>query len=225
MLHTSFSYFDITVIGIMALSCLFAFWRGFVKEILSLGAWIGAGIITIYYFPGVAEDLQPHFKKPIVAAGIATLTLYITSLLLFSMVNALILRFVKQGSDVGFLDNSLGLFFGAFRGAFILSLGFFLLTMVLPKDEYPEWVAGAKTRPLVEQGAVLLAAAAPEYLRELSPLSADVPPTKHRLALFRKNEEKGMETDVSTAKKENDADGEQMKELIKRIDQMEGPAR
>ncbi len=63
MIETHLNIFDAAVLGIMALSCLFAFYRGFVREVLSLGAWIGAGIITIYYFPQVAEKLQPHFQK------------------------------------------------------------------------------------------------------------------------------------------------------------------
>lgn len=188
MISTHVSYFDALVLAVMGLSCLFAFWRGFVKEILSLGAWIGAGLLTIYYFPDVAKQMEPHFKSPMLAAGIATLTLYITALLLFSMINAIILRFVKEGSDVGFLDNSLGLLFGAFRGAFILSLAYFLMTMSMPREEYPEWINEAKTRPFVEEGARLLAMAAPNYLRELSPLAHedDADAKGKRVALFGK---------------------------------------
>lgn len=216
MFSASLSYFDIAVLGVMALSCIFAFWRGFVKEILSLGAWIGAGLITIYYFPSLAQQLQPHFKSTVVAAGLATLILYITALLLFSMMNAVILRFMKQGSDVGFLDNSLGLFFGAFRGAFILSLAFFVFTMVVPKGEYPGWMENAYTLPSVEKGATYLAQAAPEYLRELSPLGSEEHAKTARVPLFKNRAEPESDKKV---------DGEQMRELMNRIDTMQGPAR
>src|SRR6185436_15629179 len=111
MVHASLSYFDAGVVAILALSCLFAFIRGFVKEMLSLGAWVGAGLITIYFFPDFAKRLEPSFKNPIVAAGMATLGLYITALLCFSIVNAIILKFLKEGSDVGILDNTFGLMF------------------------------------------------------------------------------------------------------------------
>lgn len=173
MIDATFSYFDAAVIAIMLLSCLFAFFRGFVKEILSLGAWIGAGLITIYYFPDVAKMLEPKFKNPIVATGVATLGLYISCLLVFSMINALILRFIKEGSDVGFLDNSLGLIFGAARGAFIVCLGYLLITMVMTEEEYPPWLKTAVTRGAVEEGAIILVKAAPHYLQELTPLSGE----------------------------------------------------
>jgi membrane protein required for colicin V production len=170
MIETHLNIFDATVIGILALSCLFAFFRGFVREILSLGAWIGAAIVTLYYFPEVAEKLQPHFKSPVVAAGVGTLGIYVTALVCFSIINMFILKFMKEGSDVGMLDNLLGLLFGAFRGAFIVSLGFFMITMAMHEDEYPHWISQSVTHPYVEKGALVLARMAPDYLREVSTL-------------------------------------------------------
>ena len=59
MIETHLNILDASVIGIMVLSCLFAFFRGLVREVLSLSAWVGAGIVTLYYFPAVAEKLHP----------------------------------------------------------------------------------------------------------------------------------------------------------------------
>ena len=42
---------DIIVIVVIALSALFAFARGFVKEALSIGAWAGAAAVTLYGLP------------------------------------------------------------------------------------------------------------------------------------------------------------------------------
>jgi len=168
MIETQLNIFDAIVICIMLMSCLFAFFRGFVREVLSLGAWIGAGFVTLYYFPQVAERLQPHFKTPFAAAGVATLSLYIGSLMGFSIINRILLKFIKSGSDVGMLDNLFGLCFGAFRGAFILSLGYFLISMALNKTEHPEWLKTAKTRPYVEQGAAMLVSLAPEYVKDIA---------------------------------------------------------
>lgn len=162
--------FDTTIIIIMVLSCLIAFFRGFVREILSLGAWVGAGIVTLHYFKPVAEYLKPHFKNDMVAAGMGSLGLYIVSLMGFSLLTMMLLKLMKSGKDVGMLDNILGLGFGAFRGAFIISLGFFILTIVMKKDEYPDWLKESVTRTHVEQGATLLASVSPKYLRELSSL-------------------------------------------------------
>jgi membrane protein required for colicin V production len=170
MIETHMNIFDSIVIGIMLLSCVFAFFRGFVREVLSLGAWIGAAIVTVYYFPEATQLIKPHFKSEVGAAGVGTLGLYITALIGFSLINMLIMKFFKSGSDIGMLDNGMGLVFGAARGAFIVSLGYFMLSIALPEKEYPDWLKQSVTRPYAEMGAIKLAQVAPEYLSEISTL-------------------------------------------------------
>lgn len=170
MIETQLSIFDAVVLGILVISCVFAFFRGFVREILSLGAWVGAALVTLYYFPDVAEELKPHFKTPVVAAGFATLGLYIGALMVFSLVNMLILKLLKSGDEVGPTDNILGLVFGAARGVFIIAVGYFILAMMLPSNENPEWLQKSLTLPYVEKSALLLARIAPEYLNDMAEL-------------------------------------------------------
>jgi len=170
MIETHLNLFDAVVICVLTLSCLFAFFRGFVREVLSLGAWIGAAIVTIYYFPVMAAHLRPHFKSAIGAAGVGTLIIYTGALIGFSLVNAVIIKYVRSGNDVGMLDNAMGFMFGAARGAFLISLGYFLLTIAMPEKDYPIWIKQSVTRPYAEMGAIKLAKVAPEYLREISTL-------------------------------------------------------
>ena len=40
---------DMIVVGVVAASALLAFFRGFLREILAIGAWVGA-IAIAYYF-------------------------------------------------------------------------------------------------------------------------------------------------------------------------------
>ncbi len=168
MIQAQLSVFDAVVLGIMFLSCLFAFFRGFVREVLSLGSWIGAGLVTIYYFQTVAHKLEPQFKNPMAATGIATIGLYALSLLGFSVLNRIIMKFVKSGSDVGILDNFLGLLFGAARGAFIVSLSYLLVVFAIGENARPEWMRGSFTLPYVIQSAGVLARVAPEYMHDIS---------------------------------------------------------
>ena len=174
MIETNLNLFDAAVLGVLVLSATLAFFRGFVREILSLGAWVGAGIVTIYFFPSVAEQLQPKFKNAIVAAGFATLGIYVTALIGFSIINMVILRFVKSGADVGLLDNWLGLIFGALRGVLLVGIGFFLVTIVIPEDDYPPWISKSQTLPYVEKSAIIIARVAPAYLSDISSLKKKI---------------------------------------------------
>lgn len=171
MIETTLNIFDAAVVGVMGLSCVLAFFRGFVREVLSLSAWVCAGIVTLYFFPSLAVTLEPKFKSAVVASGFSTLGIYIVALIGFSLLNTAILKFIKSGTDVGLLDNWLGLFFGVLRGAFLISLGFFLMTIVLPEDDYPKGIKEAKTLSYVERGAIIVANISPKYLREISSLN------------------------------------------------------
>lgn len=174
MVEAQLNYFDMTIYGIMTLSCIFAFFRGFVKEILSLVAWIGAAAITVRFFPEVSEKLQPHFAKPLAANIVATLSLYFGSLIVFAIFNRLIIKVLKSGTEIGWFDNFLGFAFGGIRGAFIISLGYLLMMVVIKDESRPEWLEKAKTRPYVEKGALMLANIAPKYVEELSNMQQQV---------------------------------------------------
>ncbi|MDX2112921.1 MAG: CvpA family protein [Alphaproteobacteria bacterium] len=170
MIETQWNMFDGVVIAVMAISCLIAFFRGLIKEILSLVAWIGAAFVAVYYYAPAAEFMQAHFKSKAVAGLAAGLSLYIGALAGLSLINIILLKTIKQGGEAGMLDNLLGLVFGAFRGAFIISLAFFMITLVVSKEEYPAWIKEAVTRPYAEKGALILTRIAPERMAELSGL-------------------------------------------------------
>jgi len=170
MVEAHLNYFDMVVIGIMFLSCLFAFFRGFVREILSLAAWIGAGVVTIAYFPSLSETLQPNFTKPMAAAIAATAILYVGSLIVFAIINHYLIKILKSSTGVGFFDNMLGLIFGALRGAFVISLGYFMLSLAIPASKRPDWLEQAQTREYAEKGAIMLTKLAPDYLNKFANL-------------------------------------------------------
>ena len=164
MVQASLNIFDLIVIGIIGLSGLLSFFRGFAREVLSLGAWLGAGVITLYAFPHVAEWLEPQVKNVAVANGLASIGLFVTSLILISILTGTLVKFIKPGSEVGFLDNIVGLLFGVARGVLVVSIGYFIMTLVMNEKDYPEWLEGAITRPYVAQAANWVARMTPSYL-------------------------------------------------------------
>lgn len=173
VIETSFNLFDVAVLSIIGLSALLSFFRGFVREVLSLGAWVGASIITLYAFPDVAATLKPYVNSSVIASGLAAMGTFMLTLVVISIFNAMLMRLFKKGNEVGVLDNLLGLGFGVLRAGLLVSLGYYVVTIVIPENNYPEWLATSKTRPYVEKGAILIDKLAPGYLEELSPLGDD----------------------------------------------------
>ncbi len=162
--------FDAIVLGVLFLSALISFFRGFIRELLSLMAWVGAAFITLYFVLDVAKFLEPYVKKPMVAAIFATLGTYFVALISISILNSILVRYLKSGSDVGAFDNVFGLMFGVLKGSLIIALGYFLLTVVMGpnKEEYPDWIKTAHSLPMVEKGTGVVVAMMPSYLKELA---------------------------------------------------------
>lgn len=173
-LQNGLTIFDWTVIGIVGLSGLLALFRGFVREVLSLGAWLAAAFITVHYYAPVSKWLAPHIASTAVRAGISTVGLFLTVLVLAAIVNSIIMRFLNAGGDIGILDSILGMLFGIMRGLFILALGYLMVSVVLKEEEnFPDWLKNAKTRPVVEYSAGMLESLAPNYVREAKKISKE----------------------------------------------------
>lgn len=156
----NFTAVDIIVAVVMLGLAAFSFFRGFVHQVLAIGAWIGAIAATFYGF-GLA---RPFFRSHIdsaLGADVATgICLFLVSLLVLSIATKAISDRVRR-SALNSVDSSLGFVFGLGLGAGLVSLAFLLVTM-LTGPELPDWLATAKTRPWLERGAGLLREVAPE---------------------------------------------------------------
>jgi membrane protein required for colicin V production len=172
-INVNMNIFDTVVLAIVGLSALVAFFRGFIRELLSLGAWVGAGIITLYCFPHTTSMMENHVRDPHIAAGVGAISTYIASLVGISIVNSIIIRYVKTGMEVGLLDNFLGLLFGALRGGFIVSVGYLIMTAVISTNSPPQWMDNSVTLPYVKQGSDILISLAPQYLNNMQGMVKD----------------------------------------------------
>jgi membrane protein required for colicin V production len=152
---------DLIIIAILALSALLAFMRGFVREVLSIGAWVGAAVATIYGFPLA----QPYARKYIevalfadIAAGVA---IFVLALIILTILSHALSKNVRD-SALGAVDRSLGLLFGLVRGAVLVCLAYLVMAWAIPQEDRPVWIAQSRTLPLVQQGADLLLRILPE---------------------------------------------------------------
>lgn len=142
---------DLAVGAILLISALIAFIRGFVHEVLSIAAWIGAVAAVIYGFPFV----QPHVRGLIpinwAADAAAAVGIFILVLLILSIATHAVARAIQK-SALGNLDRSLGFVFGIARAVVILAVGL-IITDWLTERERPRWIETAKTLPVIEMAA------------------------------------------------------------------------
>lgn len=161
--------FDAAVLIIVGLSALLAFYRGFIRELMSLGGWLVASYVTLRFLEPATKMVKSEIHSELLAGGVAAITLFFVTLILFSVLCGSIIKMLKIGDKVGLLDNLAGLTFGVVRGLLIVSIGYFVMTKFFADEKtYPKSVKTAMTRPYIAPLAQQIATLAPDYLDKMS---------------------------------------------------------
>jgi membrane protein required for colicin V production len=122
---------DIGLILVMLVSGLLAMVRGFMREVLSITAWILAAVATLYSYGKLLPYAKQYFNSDIVAA-VAVFTIRVSDMVL--------------DSRIGALDRTLGFLFGLARGLIIVVIAFQFFVWLVPDRSQPQWVKGAKSK-------------------------------------------------------------------------------
>jgi membrane protein required for colicin V production len=159
------------VVAVVGASAVFAVYRGFVAETLSIFAWAAAAFATLYFAPAAAP-LLGNSMSPVAGLVVAYIAVFLVVLIPLSFISARFAANVQQ-SSVGPLDRSLGAVFGIVRGLILISLAYILFTLIVPVKKQPAWVAQAWTLPLVQDTGDVLLSLVPD--RHGHPVTADEP--------------------------------------------------
>lgn len=155
---------DVVVVLVIVVSGVFAVFRGLVHELLSVVSWVGAAVATLYGFPYVQPEARRLITIQLIADMAAGIAIFLVVFIVLSILTRLLSRRVRD-SSFGPLDRSLGLVFGLLRGAVLVCVAWLALAWVLPREDHPQWLAKARSLPLVERGGEALIALLPERLR------------------------------------------------------------
>ena len=128
---------DIAILSIIGISALISLFRGFIREVLSLVAWIIAFWVAFTFTEPVSGLLQGVISFPSGRYIAAFLALFIGTLIAIGVVNFLIGRIIESSGLSG-TDRLLGVVFGMVRGlAVVVVIVFLAGATPLPKD--PWW--------------------------------------------------------------------------------------
>ncbi len=161
-----FDFVDVLVVLIVLVSAGYAAWRGFVRETLSIFAWVAAAFATIYVGPGAAALLKDRISPEILGMAIGYAGVFLVVLIPLSFVS---FRFAEgvQRSPVGALDRALGFAFGVVRGLAVIGLAYILFTSAVETSKQPEWLTRAHTLPIIQSCAQVLFALVPERDKDI----------------------------------------------------------
>jgi membrane protein required for colicin V production len=140
---------DVILIGVMLISAVLAMIRGFMREVLSIAAWVVAALATLYSYGKLVPYAKSYVNNDIVATGAVVAGTFLLTLLVVSVVTVRFSDMVLD-SRVGALDRTLGFLFGLARGLIIVVVAFLFFAWLVPSKTQPAWVANAKSKVVLQ---------------------------------------------------------------------------
>jgi membrane protein required for colicin V production len=144
--------FDIIVLLLVGVGAINGFMRGFVQEVIALGAWIFAVFAIRYLHTPVTEFLEPHLGTTSGAAVLAFALLLLVPYTVFKA-GARWAGAKSRNSVLGPIDRVIGFGFGAVKGMIIAVLAFSVLALgydtVWGAGGRPDWITLSRTYPFV----------------------------------------------------------------------------
>ena len=158
-------YLDIFLIVVMLISGLLAMVRGFMREVLSIVAWVAAAVAALYSVPKLLPYATQYLAgwnewvvRGIVAGGVFLATLIIVSIFTVRLSDKIL------DSRIGALDRSLGFLFGLARGLIIVVVAFMFFNWLVPQKSQPEAIKSARSRVVLQSTGDWLESLLPENL-------------------------------------------------------------
>ncbi len=152
-----FTLVDAAVGGIILVSAILAFARGFVREILSIAGWALAAVVAFVFapqaeplvkeIPVVGDFLADSCELSILAAFAAV---FAVALIVVSVFTPLFSSLVQKSALGGF-DQGLGFLFGVLRGAVLIAVAFVLYDRIVPAGQGIAMIDESRSAQIFDQ--------------------------------------------------------------------------
>ncbi|MFY7698276.1 MAG: CvpA family protein [Legionella sp.] len=117
----SWHWIDYIICGVIGLSVLTGFFRGFLKELIALCVWFLAIWLAFTYSADLDPWVRPYIHDSTARRAVCFVMILLATIIVGGLFNA-ILSFILRRSGLSGTDRLLGLGFGFVRGIFIVGL-------------------------------------------------------------------------------------------------------
>ncbi|MGL6211089.1 MAG: CvpA family protein, partial [Paracoccaceae bacterium] len=162
-----FTVVDAVVAGLIILSAILAYSRGFVREAMAIAGWVGAAFLAFLFartaqplikeIPVVGEFLTDSCELSMIAAFAAVFAIGLVVASLFTP----LFSSVVQRSALGGIDQALGFLFGVARGALLVGVAFLVYDRALSSNAVP-MIDDSRTAKVFASFQASIDAAVPE---------------------------------------------------------------
>jgi membrane protein required for colicin V production len=146
-----------------------AFARGFLRELATLGAFIGALAAAYYarkFLTGWVAGLLPPDSHPLAPDIILVVTAFLIVYVIVAFLGQALSKSIMTNGDIGLFDHIAGLVFGVIRGGVALVFFAVLLSVGLEEERVPPFIQDSFSYPILAGAADAVTGEAREAGRE-----------------------------------------------------------
>lgn len=151
---------DLVVIAVILISAFVALWRGLVRETFSIFEWVASAYVALRLSPVFQPMLAGIVEPPLLAWIAAFVGTFVIVLVPLSILTHRFSEIVKR-SEIGPVDRVLGFVFGIGRGLVIVGLGYIAFASLVPPENHPASLTGARLFPLIQNSSEVLLSMVP----------------------------------------------------------------
>lgn len=157
----SVTLLDGLVLVIVLVSAVLAMIRGFVREVLSIASWVVAALAAYSLYETALPWARAYIANEHIALAATIAAIFLITLAIVSIITMKISDFVID-SRIGIVDRTLGFVFGAARGILLVVVALLFFNWLVPPQQQPTWVSGARSKPMLDTLGLRLLAALPD---------------------------------------------------------------
>ncbi len=157
--------FDLIALLVIAISALFGFQRGAVRELVGLFAFAVSALATLVMLPFTTKLFGSLLHAHWMAVAAAVIAGFAVVYLALKILGHWVATQIHQQSILGGADRALGLGIGGLRALILLGLFALVFDRATPAFLKPDWITGAFLYPLSSASGRMIAKVAPTSLR------------------------------------------------------------
>jgi len=152
---------DPIVIAVVFVSAMYATYRGFVSESLSIFAWAAAAFAALFFGPRFAPYTRDLVSSPMLGVLIGYAVIFLVVVIPLSFISYRFSESVKN-SPISTLDRACGFAFGVVRGLAIIGLAYIAFSTMISVRNQPPWISNAKLLPVIQGSSEVLLSLVPD---------------------------------------------------------------
>lgn len=156
---------DIAVVVTLLLSILFALYRGLVRELLGITAWILAGLAGLYSYAFMQPLMHKFIESEAIAGMVGAGIIALIVLIVMTLINAKITSKLRKSALSG-LDRLLGFGFGVLRAWLVISFVYIASSMIMSDKQLAEVDKKNYSMPYIQKMAEILERFIPNTIKK-----------------------------------------------------------